>query len=172
MSNKHILYRIYYDNCLVYLCRTNQPLQNRIRGHLFKKPMHRVINIDQVTKIEYCEFDTIADMYLYEIYFINLYKPPLNVDDKARDDLTVKLPDVEWKLGEFPLWDKWKEEIRKSDDACREAKDRMKSLYAQRQNLRNEKHAGNITEDEYWDKLNEINCAIDKFQNENKTFLF
>ena len=39
----YILYRIYYGDDLVYLGRTKQPLQSRIRGHLFKKPMHRLI---------------------------------------------------------------------------------------------------------------------------------
>lgn len=36
-----ILYRIWYGDSLVYLGRTKQPLQSRIHGHLFKKPMHR-----------------------------------------------------------------------------------------------------------------------------------
>lgn len=96
--------------------RTTQPLQNRIRGHLFKKPMMRELFIDQITKIEYATFKTQADMYLYEIYFINLWHPPLNKDDKAKDELTVTLPEVEWKLFETPLWDKWKEEIHNKDN--------------------------------------------------------
>ena len=171
MSN-HILYRIYYGDCLVYLGRTNQSLQNRIRGHLFKKPMHRVINIDQVTKIEYCEFETVADMYLYEIYYINLWKPPLNVDDKAKDKLTVQLPDIEWKLGEFPLWDKWKEEIHKNDDTYKSVKKELNLLYEKRQQLRKDKHSENITEDEYWDKRDVIDRKIDELKSENKSFLY
>lgn len=91
-----ILCRIYYGNYLAYLGRTKQPLQARIRGHMFAKPMHRVIDIHNVTKIEYTMLQTEADMNLYEIYFINLWKPPLNVDDKARDDLTIKLPELSW----------------------------------------------------------------------------
>lgn len=106
-----ILYRIWYGNCLAYVGRTKQPLQARIRGHMFSKPMHRAIDIHNVTKIEYTEFDTEADMNLYEIYYINLWKPPLNVDDKARDDLSISMPDKEW--GEFipANWDSWKKEI-------------------------------------------------------------
>ena len=71
------LYRIYYGDSIVYLGRTMQPLQNRIRGHLFKKPMHREICIEQVSKIEYATFKSQADMNLYEIYFINLWHPGL-----------------------------------------------------------------------------------------------
>lgn len=44
------LYKIYYDDVLVYLGRTKQPLQTRLRGHFFKKPMHRVIDIQQVSR--------------------------------------------------------------------------------------------------------------------------
>ena len=84
-----ILYRIWYGDVLVYLGRTKQPLQSRIHGHLFKKPMQRSISINLVTKIEYAEFLSEADMNLYEIYFINLWKPPLNIDDKCKDELTI-----------------------------------------------------------------------------------
>ena len=115
------LYRIYYGDNLVYLGRTKQPLQNRIRGHLFKKPMHRELHIEQISKIEYSTFQTEADMYLYEIYFINLWHPPLNRDDKATDNLTVMLPPVEWKLFETKLWDKWKREIEESNAADRKS---------------------------------------------------
>lgn len=47
-----LLYRIWYGDTLAYLGRTKQPLQTRIHGHLFKKPMHRSIAINLVTKIE------------------------------------------------------------------------------------------------------------------------
>lgn len=46
-----ILYRIWYGDNLVYLGRTKQPLQSRIHGHLFKKPMHRSINIEFIQKM-------------------------------------------------------------------------------------------------------------------------
>ena len=34
-----LIYRIWYGNCLVYVGRTKQPLQSRIRGHLFNMRM-------------------------------------------------------------------------------------------------------------------------------------
>lgn len=111
--NNFYLYRFYYKNLIVYIGRTKQKLQNRIRGHLFTKPMHRAIDVSQVSKIEYCVLPTQADMFLYEIYFINKYKPILNVDDKANDNLTVTLEEPEWF--EFnintKLFNKWKNEI-------------------------------------------------------------
>jgi len=108
----YTLYKIYYGSAIVYIGRTTQPLQNRLRGHFFKKPMHKVIDIFQVTKVEYAETNTIADMYLYEIYYINKLKPLLNVDDKAKDNLTIELPELCFKIYEIKLLEKWKKEIQ------------------------------------------------------------
>lgn len=109
-----ILYRIWYGNNLVYLGRTKQPLQSRIHGHMFAAAMHRAIDIHNVTKIEYVMLQTEADMNLYEIYFINLWKPSLNVDDKARDNLTISLPELKWKPFIPTNWESWKKKIGKN----------------------------------------------------------
>ncbi len=111
----YILYRIWYGDCMAYLGRTKQPLQARIRGHMFSRPMHRVIDIHNVTKIEYTELKTEADMNLYEVYFINLWKPPLNVDDKARDELTIVLPELSWNEFVPSKWDEWKKQLQSGD---------------------------------------------------------
>lgn len=110
-----ILYRIWYGNKIVYIGRTRQPLQARIHGHMFASPMHRAIDIHNVTKIEYTMLSTEADMNLYEIYFINLWKPALNVDDKAGDDLTAFLPDLRWQQFIPTNWEKWKEKIGQNE---------------------------------------------------------
>lgn len=110
-----ILYRIWYGDCLVYLGRTKQPLQSRMHGHMFAAPMHRAIDIHNVTLIEYTELPTEADMNLYEIYFINMYKPPLNVDDKARDNLTIVLPELKWQPFIPKNWDSWKMQLKSND---------------------------------------------------------
>lgn len=52
-----------------------------------------------------------ADMNLYEIYYINRWKPHLNVDDKARDNLSISLTDKEWIEFIPTNWDDWKKEI-------------------------------------------------------------
>lgn len=146
-----ILYKIYYGDSLVYIGRTKQSLQTRIRGHLFKKPMHRTIFIDQISKIEYAEFESEADMYVYEIYFINLYKPILNYDDKAKDKLHITLPDVEWKSFHTHLWDKWKKEIQEQDNQYEMRKQEKSAFLELQREYRRKKINGEITEDEYWD---------------------
>lgn len=151
-----ILYRIYYGEHIVYLGRTMQPLQNRIRGHLFKKPMHREIRIEQVSKIEYATFQSQADMYLYEIYFINLWKPRLNKDDKASDNLTITLPEIKWKLFTTPLWDKWKKEIENIDISYQEQRKAEIESFEKKRELRKKWHSREITEDQYYDLLDEL----------------
>ena len=139
-----ILYRIWYGDVLVYLGRTKQPLQSRIHGHLFKKPMQRSISINLVTKIEYAEFQTEADMNLYEIYFINLWKPPLK---------TVHLPDVEWQIFTTPLWDKWKREIAAVDKEYQMRRQEKAAKLEMDRIMRRKWHSREITEEEYYKYL-------------------
>jgi hypothetical protein len=74
--------------------------------------MHRALEIEAVTRIEIAELPTVADMYLYEIYYINKDKPLLNCDDKAKDDLTVSLPELDWHEHRPARWSAWLEETR------------------------------------------------------------
>jgi hypothetical protein len=105
----NILYKIYYKSYLVYIGRTKQDLTQRIRGHFFKKAMHKNIDIFKTSKIEYAKFKSEADMFVYEVYLINLYKPPINVDDKASDNLSVTLPNVDWVEFDCHLMAKWRD---------------------------------------------------------------
>lgn len=121
-KTNYILYKIYSENCLLYLGRTKQPLNRRLHSHFFKKPMVREINIDCVTKIEYAVFPSEADMNVMEVYLINKLKPVLNRDDKARDQLTIRLPEPEFKEHHCHLIDRWREEIHLADAADQEKK--------------------------------------------------
>ena len=127
-STKYILYRVYYGDQVVYVGRTGQKLQNRIRGHIFGKPMHRKIDIDFVSKIEYTEMPTKADMYLYEIYLINLWKPSLNCDDKAPDELTVRLPEPVWTEFTTKLWEKWRTQVHEEEAAAQQHRKMVQRL--------------------------------------------
>lgn len=163
-EQKYIVYRIYYGDCLVYVGRTKQPLQNRIRGHLFSKPMHRTIDIEQVTKIEYAEFGSEADMNLYEIYFILKLHPPLNVDDKAKDDLSVSLPEVSWKEFSTHLWEGWRQEIRRHDGENDRVRKRYVEIPQEIAVLRGLRRTGQVTEFEYEEKLEILRREADSLR--------
>jgi hypothetical protein len=132
----HILYKIYYGSDCVYLGRTNQPIANRLRGHFFKKPMHKVIEISKVTKIEICNLKTEADMYIYEIYYINKLKPTFNRDDKSFDEITVILPELEWKEYNPPRMKVWIQKVVEIDEADRIKKQKEKERFNKKQEAR------------------------------------
>ena len=73
--------------------------------------MVKKIDLFATTKIEYAILNTQADMFLYEIYEINKWKPRINKDDKARDEFSpfIELPQLVF----YDYWpeiiDKWKE---------------------------------------------------------------
>ena len=164
-DKKHTLYKIYYGDVLVYLGRTNQSLQTRLRGHFFKKPMHRIIDINQVTLIEYAELPSEADMFLYEIYYINKFKPGFNVDDRAVDDLTVTLPDIEFKKFNCHLMDDWKYELNREKSEWSQIIEEYKEIPEKLSILRMQHKTKEISEEEFIeqkDKLNERRNQLHK----------
>ena len=161
-DNIPILYKIYYDDILVYLGRTKQPLQNRLRGHFFKKPMHRVLDINQVSRIEYAEFSTVADMYLYEIYYINRLKPSLNVDDLAHDAITVTLPEVQFIEYNCPLLEQWKSEINQKTSEWESLHNEYCDIPLQLSLLRKRKRNGELSEEEYWQQMDKLHQRRDE----------
>lgn len=154
----HYLYKIYYENetddILVYLGRTNQRLKDRLRCHFFKKPIVRVLDLKLVSKIEYAEFKTEADMFLYEIYYINKFKPLLNVDDVAKDNLTVELPEVTFIEYKDPIIDKWRKDLFAKSLQETEMENRLKAITEELCSLRKQYHLNtNMSEeDNYYDK--------------------
>ena len=130
------IYKIFSETGLIYIGRTKLPLQTRLHGHFFKKPMHREIDIECVTKIEYANLKTEADMFLYEIYYINKFKPPLNRDDKARDLLTIELPDVEFLEYNCPLMTKWKKQLSQNDREYYEKQNKKRQIEEERLEMR------------------------------------
>ena len=152
-----LIYRIFYGDFIVYVGRTKQPLQNRMRGHFFQKPMHRTIDISQVTKIQYASLSTEADMNLYEIYYILKWHPPLNVDDKTKDYPTVFLPEVQWKDWNAPIFDRWKTEIteRRSNEEKNRA--RYREIFEEIRVTKSLRRTGQISEDECYDRISCLN---------------
>lgn len=124
------LYKIYYGDTLAYLGRTRQPLKRRLHGHFFKKKLHKAIDIYRVTRIESAVFSTCADMYLYEIYYINKLHPLLNRDDAADDELSVALPEVEFYEFHCDLMEKWKAEILTQKEQQRARRREQRELRA------------------------------------------
>ncbi len=117
----YTIYKIFYESptgvVIAYIGRTKQNINSRLRGHFKQLPMHKKVDIFSVGRIEVAECRTEADMFLYEIYYINKYKPILNKDDKSQEELTVNLPELEFQpLHNEKIMEKWKREIKQDMD--------------------------------------------------------
>ena len=78
-----------------------------------------MIDIFSVSHIEVAECRTEADMFLYEIYYINKYKPATNKDDKSKEELTIILPELDFQtLHNEKIMEKWKKENESSRKAA------------------------------------------------------
>lgn len=142
-NQRFTLYKIYYKSIegkdtLVYIGRTKQPMNTRLHGHFFKKPMLRSIDIHQVSKIETASFQSEADMYIAEIILINRFKPPLNKDDKAIDEITLQLPDFPFEPYFCPHIERWKKEIEGRDLEFERFKKEKNNLFLQHREKRKE----------------------------------
>lgn len=112
-----LIYRIYQNEELTYVGRTKQPINARLRGHCFHSTFHKHIPPSTITKVEVAECKTEADMFLYEIYYINKLKPKSNKDDKSRDDLTVFLPELIFTEHKTKLIEKWITKTKKGSES-------------------------------------------------------
>lgn len=152
----YFLYKIYYSDELVYLGRTKQSLEDRLRAHVLKKPMVREIDIDLISKVEFAEFETVADMYLYEVYLINLLKPPLNKDDKAKDHLTFQLPEVPFLPFSSKLWDSWMEKKKEKTSLYEQRRARLSEIQKEISELRRSNREGKIKTEEFESKYDAL----------------
>ena len=126
--------------------------------------MHRTIDIEMVSRVQYAEFPTEADMNLYEIYFILTRHPPLNVDDKTRDYPTVTLPDVEWKDWYSPIFERWKKEIAERVSDAEKKRMRYKAITEEIRVVRGLYRTGEISEDEKYDRLEALQAEQESIE--------
>lgn len=93
-QKKFCVYR-YLDKLenVIYVGITEQELYKRIAQH--KSDLNGLSRY--ANKIEYDFVKTKAEMIIYEIYYINKYKPRFNVKDKFEDTFTMGLPGLKWK---------------------------------------------------------------------------
>ena len=168
-QNKPTLYKIYYKvdkgEVLVYLGRTKQSLSSRLRGHFFKKPMLRKLDLNQVCRIEYTELNSVADMYLYEIYYINKLKPELNCDDLADDELTIELPELEFKEFSSPILKKWSLELERINDEHAQYYNEYKEIPQKMSVLRKRFRQKNINHEQFENEYEKLKLRENELRN-------
>lgn len=153
-----LLYKIWYGDDCVYIGRTKQKLQQRLHGHFFSAPHHKTLDPRAVTKIEYASLQSCADMYLYEIYYINLLKPILNRDDKAQDTLTIRLQELNWTEFECRHMERWCRELDERQETQNKKIEEKDRLFIEMQQIRRLRSEGKATDEEY-DNIHEKYAA-------------
>ena len=151
----YLLYRIYYDGTLVYIGQTAQAIDRRLQKHFFAPAHIRKIDPRLVTSVEVASCASRADMNVYERYYIELHKPELNFLEKDIDDLSpsVRLPDLDFQEAHIPLMDKWRVKIAEVEQGEQAAKEEKIRRFTESQALRRQRRAGEISEDEYYTRL-------------------
>ena len=94
-------------------------------------------------------------MFIYEIYYINIQKPPLNVDDKAKDDFTFgSLPEVEWLEWDYEdTLKNWSEQMGTHDNQLMFRKKEKKARNDYTKLMKKRFQNGEISEEEYTEFL-------------------
>jgi hypothetical protein len=100
--------------------------------------MHKKIDIANVGKIEICNCNTEADMFLYEVYYINKLKPALNCDDKSRDELTIELTELNFIEYRSKRMEVWKAEIEEKNRKLEREMQKINERLLREYELKNE----------------------------------
>lgn len=81
------------DKEIIYVGRTDgEYLSNRLltHSHLPDEAYRKK------KKVEFIEMEEKSDQVIYEIYFINKFKPKYNSSNKFDGEMTIRLPEYEW----------------------------------------------------------------------------
>lgn len=86
LSGDYGVYFLYDDKLeLKYIGTSRVSLKERSLGSCHER---------ECTYVQYCVTKSKSDAIVYEVYFINKYKPAYNSLSLAQDDLTITLPDI------------------------------------------------------------------------------
>lgn len=90
----YFLYRFLdKDNRIIYVGKTTKSMKKRMNGH-----KHCPKQCYQERKrIQYAELETEADLFIYEVYYINKYMPKYNKATKYKQSPQGKIVGLIWK---------------------------------------------------------------------------
>ncbi len=90
------------DENIIYIGKTHD-IKGRLNNHNNSGHLSSECYCE-CSCVQYIELSSASDRDVYEIYFINKYKPKYNKQSKRDDELTIKLPeDFRWKEIEFNM---------------------------------------------------------------------
>lgn len=114
---------------VIYVGRTEN-LKNRIKQHFSSSGHLSGECYDKVDVIEYTTFNTKPEMDIYEIYYINKWKPKYNTMDKHDVDMKLELNSV-WSV----YWTENKEYVNRLKKFLNKLENKCKELEVENQKL-------------------------------------
>lgn len=91
----YILYKFLdSEGSVLYVGKTTGKLSTRLANHSHLDSSCYL----KRTSVEYVKLSSACDLDIYELYYINKYKPPYNTASKHRGAMTISLPELEWKV--------------------------------------------------------------------------
>ena len=90
-NGKYVIYRYKFLNNVVYVGKTNRPLEQRIKEHC------KELKFYGLTDVEYYETTMKDDIFKHEAFWINHFKPILNEFIPNANKGLKKMPRNQWK---------------------------------------------------------------------------
>ena len=91
----YFLYRFLdKNNNIIYVGRTNKPLIDRINSHTHLPNKC----YQERQKIEYTTCKDKPTLVIYELYYINKWKPKYNVVQRYEEEMALQLPELRWRV--------------------------------------------------------------------------
>lgn len=95
-SQKYYVYKFCNkENQIIYVGKSND-LTRRMNEHFSDYGHLPKECYNNVAKIDFIVLNSEIDMNIYELYYINLYKPYFNIKDKSENNMELKLPEKIW----------------------------------------------------------------------------
>lgn len=89
------------DSKIIYVGKTNN-MKTRMIAHKNSKEDKYRKSYKEAKRIEYIELETIIDARIKELYYINLYKPKYNGNDKKKEEMVLRMEDDTWLTYKCP----------------------------------------------------------------------
>lgn len=106
LEKNFIIYRIFYTgDMLAYVGKTMQDLTKRMYQHYFKDTD---LDYRATKRIQFAYCNSMADMNVYEMYYINKLHPFENRDGISKDTLSIRLDkELEFQDYDISILDKY-----------------------------------------------------------------
>ena len=96
---KFYIYRYYNKNDeVIYVGLTARPIAKRVKEHEVEELQK------ETARIEYSTVESAADMRMYELFYINKYKPKYNKRDLYKDGVNLSIPELKFIPFLFPRY--------------------------------------------------------------------